>query len=213
MSILLTGYEAKHGELNASKILIESLRDRPTKQLEPIYSQIHFAIMPLSSAQIKNTLLNLVQQHSIQYCVFTGQAPGRNKITLERIATNMKDFNVSDNDEAQPRGEFIEPDGPAAYWSNLPQQPKLIEQLNAADIPADFSNHAGNHLCNQILYHGLHYSATQQQSLSCGFVHIPVVPEQVMSYLPDKPFMSLDMLRQALSLILIELVARLPDSP
>jgi pyrrolidone-carboxylate peptidase len=38
--------------------------------------------------------------------------------------------------------------------------------------------------------------------MKVGFVHIPVLPEQVIKYWPEAPFMSMDMLREALSLII-----------
>ena len=75
-----------------------------------------------------------------------------------QLATNLKDFGSPDGEGMQPHGEFIEKDGPAAYWSNLPNQESLIDNLNENGIPASSSNHGGNHLCNQVLYHALHHA-------------------------------------------------------
>jgi len=212
MGILVTGFEPNDDGLNASKILVESLRDEPPKSLSNIQQLVRYEVMPPSSEKLRTAILDAIESHRPTYCVFTGQAPGRNKITIERFATNLKDFGSPDGEGRQPRDELIEPAGPPAYWSNLPNQELLIERLNRSEIPASFSNHGGNHLCNQILYHGLHYGGTSKQFVMCGFIHIPPLPSQAQNQWPGTPFIPLSMARDALALILIELAAMLPNN-
>lgn len=212
MDILVTGFESNDDGLNASKILVESLRDEPPAGLSGISQIIRYEVMPPSSEKLRAAVLNAIEVHHPLYFVFTGQAPGRNKITIERLATNLNDFGSPDGEGKQPRGELIERDGPAAYWSNLPVQELLVERLNESGIPAAFSNHGGNHLCNQILYHGLHYGGTSKQRIKCGFVHIPPLPSQAQNQWPGTPFIPLGMAREALALILVELAAMLPNN-
>ena len=212
MRILVTGFEPNDDGTNASKIVVESLRDEPPESLGNIVDRIAYEIMPPSSARLKAATLRAIEHHQAVFCVFTGQAPGRNKITIERFATNLKDFGSTDGEGKQPRGELIEQDAPAAYWSNLPSQALLVEHLNTREIPAGFSNHAGNHLCNQILFHGLHVGATTKNKVKCGFVHIPALPSQALKQWPGTPFIPLSMAREALALILVELAAMLPNT-
>lgn len=212
MNILVAGFEPNDDGVNASKILVESLRDDPPESLSGIRHLVHYEVIPSSTAKLKAALLRAIERHRPVFCVFTGQARGRNKITIERLATNLKDFGYPDGEGQQPRGDLIERDGPAAYWSNLPAQASIVDALNKLVIPAAFSNHAGNNLCNQILYHGLHYGSIVDKSLKCGFVHIPPLPSQAMRQWPETPFMPLSMTREALALILVELAALMPDN-
>ncbi|MGV8934455.1 MAG: hypothetical protein ACOH1I_07515 [Gallionellaceae bacterium] len=211
MSILLTAFEPNDDGLNASKILIESLRDDPPESIFGIMDILHFAIMPPSTNTIRTAMLKAISTHKPQYCIFTGQAPGRNKITFERLATNLKDFGSPDGECNQPHGDMIEADGPAAYWSNLPNQISIIEHLNAKGIPAAFSNHGGNHLCNQILYHGLHHVQTTKSDLKCCFIHVPPLPVQAQTQWLATPFIPLGMAREALALILLDVAVLLPN--
>ena len=210
MNILVTGFESNDDGLNASKILVESLRDDLPESLLAVREKIYLSVLPPSTTRLRSALLELLSRHSPAYCIFTGQAPGRNKITFERLATNLKDFGSPDGDGNQPRGDSIEADGSAAYWSNLPSQEKLIERLNKNEIPAAFSNHAGNHLCNQILYLGLHHAHTMGMNLKCGFLHIPPLPIQAQNQWPGTPYIPLSMARDAFVLILAELANMLP---
>lgn len=211
MTILVTGFEPNDDGLNASKILIESLRDDLPESLLGIRELIHFVVMPPSTNQLQTVILEHLSRHRPAYCVFTGQAPGRNKITVERLATNLKDFGSPDGEGNQPHGELIETDGCAAYWSNLPNQEALVERLNDSGIPAAFSNHGGNHLCNQLLYHGLHHAHTEGINLKCGFLHIPPLPIQAQKQWLGTPFVPLSMARDALALVLAELANMLPN--
>ena len=52
-----------------------------------------------------------VFQPDVILCV--GQAGGRDAVTPERIAVNIRDARIPDNDGSQPRGEFVVPEGPA----------------------------------------------------------------------------------------------------
>lgn len=211
MSILVTGFEPNDDGLNASKILVESLRDDPPENLLAIHERVHFAVMPPSTIRLGPAIAEYLSRYKPAYCVFTGQAPGRNKITFERLASNLKDFGSPDGEGNQPRGEFIETGGPAAYWSDLPDQAALVERLNESGIPAALSNHGGNHLCNQLLYHGLHHAHMQGTNMKCGFMHIPPLPIQAQKQWLATPFIPLGMAREAMALVLVELAAMLPE--
>ncbi len=50
-----------------------------------------------------------------------------------------------------PRGELIEKNSDAAYFSNRENIENLVESLKKSGIPATISNNAGNSGCNQLL--------------------------------------------------------------
>ncbi len=204
--ILATGFEAYDGPVNASRELVNSLIASPLEWAPEMHEATEFRILSCDTHKAKAETIRLIEQLDPDYCVFIGQAPGRNKVTLERFAQNLKDFGGPDAAGNKINGERIEQEGPAAYWSNLPDLEGLVACLNEAGIPAAVSNHAGNHLCNQTLYHALHYAACNGHRLQAGFVHIPPLPIQIASQYPASPCMPLDMLRDAIGVILNRLL-------
>jgi len=127
-------------------------------------------------------------QPDVILCV--GQAGGRDSVTPERIAVNIRDARIADNAGNQPRGEFVAPDGPAAYFATTPVE-RMAQAIRDADIPATVSNSAGAFVCNDVLYTLLHhFDGTRTQ---VGFLHVPFLPEQ------GKPSMPLETITRALT--------------
>jgi pyroglutamyl-peptidase len=81
MRILVTGFEPNDDGSNASKILVESLREESPESICNIIDLVSFEVLPPSSAKLKSAVHHAIEQHQAAFCVFTGQAPGRNKIT------------------------------------------------------------------------------------------------------------------------------------
>ena len=205
MRILITGFRAKNGMINASEILLRSLIDETPDELNS--KDLILKIVGDDTHGIKQELTQLLKDIQPEVCLFIGQAPGRNNITLETVATNYRYIGQPVKKGEAPPGDVIEVEGADAYRSNLPNMMKIIEKLNSSGIPAALSNDAGNSLCNQILYHGLHYGMDNDSKPLCGFLHIPALPEQVVKQWPTYPFMPLTMTRQAVAIILEALMA------
>ena len=74
--------------------------------------------------------------------IMIGQAGGRANVTPERVAINISDANIDDNEGNRPSDEPIEVGAPAAYFSTLPIK-KIVEKLKEENIPAAVSNSAG----------------------------------------------------------------------
>jgi len=110
-----------------------------------------------------------------------GQAGGRNTVTPERIAVNIRDARIADNAGNCPCGERITFDGPAAYFATLNPE-AMRDAILAAGIEATVSNSAGAFVCNDTLYTLLHHF--DGTSVRVGFVHIPYLPEQGSPSLP-----------------------------
>lgn len=120
-----------------------------------------------------------VFQPDVILCV--GQAGGRDAVTPERIAVNIRDARIPDNDGSQPRGEFVVPEGPAAYFSTVPVM-DMAQAVRDAQIPGTVSNSAGAFVCNDVLYTLLHHYAGT--TVKVGFIHVPYLPEQGTPNLP-----------------------------
>ena len=110
-----------------------------------------------------------------------GQAGGRDAVTPERIAVNIRDARIADNAGNQPKGEFVAPDGPAAYFATVPVE-KMAQAIRDRQIRATVSNSAGAFVCNDVMYSLLHHFAGTP--VRAGFIHVPYIPEQGQPNMP-----------------------------
>lgn len=127
------------------------------------------------------TVLNAANSLQPDLILCIGQAGGRSAVTPERIAVNIRDARIADNKGNQPSGEYVTPNGPAAYFATV----DVISMAQAAashDIPATVSNSAGAFVCNDVFYTLLHHY--DQTSTRVGFIHVPWLPEQGNPSLP-----------------------------
>lgn len=133
------------------------------------------------------------------YALHLGQAPGVAAIKLEMVALNAIDAENPLVDGA-----------PVAYRTSLPMA-RWAQQLASEGIPAIVSHHAGTHICNALSYFSQHLIEQRGLPTRCGFVHLPLAPQQVAQRLPDAvpvASMSLPMMAVALTTILTELLGR-----
>ena len=118
-------------------------------------------------------------QPDVILCV--GPAGGRAAVTPERIGVNIRDAKIPDNAGNQPVGQFVDPQGPAAYFATVPVM-AMAEAILAAGLPGAVSNSAGAFVCNDVLYTLLRrFTGTDTK---VGFIHVPWLPEQGTPSLP-----------------------------
>jgi len=126
-------------------------------------------------------------------------------VTLERIGVNIKDARTPDNDGEQPIDEPIDPDDPTAYFTTLPKR-AIVKRPREAGIPSAISNSAGTFLCNYVIYLSLHHSAFKGCPKRAGYMHLPLLPEQVVHRRSDwpgiAPSMSLETMVKAVEIVL-----------
>ena len=125
-----------------------------------------------------------------------GQAGGRSAISLERVAVNLIDARIADNDGAQPIDRPVVEGGPEAYFATLPLKP-MWQAVQAAGIPCELSLSAGSYVCNAVFYALMHELARQGGGVPAGFVHVPYLPGQVRER-PHLPSMTLETMVRAL---------------
>ena len=104
--------------------------------------------------------------------VCVGEAGGRSAISVERVAVNLMDARIPDNDGARPVDAPISPDGPAAYLATLPTR-AVAARLAAAGIPAELSYTAGTYVCNSVFYALMDAVAQSGRPIPAGFIHVP----------------------------------------
>ena len=206
LKILLTGFRSKESATNASDILISSFINELPVGLKPISQNLEFKIISDNTHTAKEELEDIIIKSKPSYCLFIGQAPGYNRVTLETIATNYRFTAPPVNIGEPPQGEPIEKTGKAAFNATLPNMQQIIQNITNEGIPASISHNCGNSLCNQILYHGLHYTNKHKSNIKCGFIHIPALTEQVLTQWPQHPFMPIDMTRKAIEIVVSSVI-------
>lgn len=129
-----------------------------------------------------------------------GQAGGRTALSIERVAINIDDYRIEDNDGNQPVDQAINPAGPAAYFATLPVK-AMVKKLQEAGIPGEVSNTAGTFVCNHVMYGVLDYIQENGLDIPAGFIHIPFLPEQVIDK-PGKASMALATIKEGILLVI-----------
>ncbi len=130
--ILVTGFEPNDDGLNASQAVVESLIGDVPVALRPFGDHLHLAVLPGNTHTVSVSLIELIEEHQPNFCVLVGQAPGRSKVTFERVATNLRDFMVADRAGNIETGSHIFAEAPAAYFSTL----DALELANSWRAPA-----------------------------------------------------------------------------
>ena len=104
-----------------------------------------------------------------------GQAGGRNAITPELVAINLRHAEIPDNEGNKPQDQPIISGGENAYFSTIPSR-KIASAINELGILSKVSYSAGAYVCNDLLYNLLAYY--KNTNIKVGFIHVPYCTEQ-----------------------------------
>jgi pyroglutamyl-peptidase len=175
---------------------------------------VRSAILPVVRALAGERVIELIERVQPAAVVCFGQGgPRQTALRIERLAVNMRDYPVPDNAGHRPSEEPILPGAPAAYFATLPVA-AIRDRVRTAGVPCRLSNTAGTFLCNEVFFTALHYLAARATFTPAGFVHLPLLPEQVADLDKPGPSMALETaLRGARSILkaVAEAVARPGD--
>lgn len=130
-----------------------------------------------------DTVISAIEKHLPDAVLCVGQAGGRTGLTPERVAINIDDARIPDNEGHQPVDRPIATEGPAAYFSTLPVK-AMTAAIRQAGLPSDLSNTAGTFVCNHLMYGVLHHLAKHHPAIRSGFLHVPFLPQQGGPSLP-----------------------------
>ena len=174
--LLITGFDPFGGEtINPSWEAVSALPEQVGEYT------VRKLMIPTVFGRAAEAVLQQAQVFQPDVIICVGMAGGRDAVTPERIAVNIRDARIADNDGNQPQGEFVKPDGPAACFTTLPVT-EMVEAIQKAGIPAAVSNTAGTFVCNDVMYTLLYtYASTVVRT---GFIHVPRLPQQGEPSLP-----------------------------
>lgn len=186
--LLITGFEPFHGgTVNPSWEAVAALPERIGEwelsklRIPVIFGEAGEAVLKKAEALGPDVIL----------CV--GQAGGRNAVTPEVLAVNVKDALFPDNAGQLPVKEPVVPGGECAYFSTVSVR-NLVRKVREAGISCRLSYSAGVYVCNDVLYRVLErYHGTETKA---GFVHVPFLPEQAGE---GQPSMTLEEMTRALT--------------
>ncbi len=169
--LLLTAFAPFDGErinpaLEAVKLVKDKIGNLLIVKLE----------VPTVFGKSIDTVREAIERERPDFVLSIGQAGGRAEITPERVAINLDDARIPDNEGNQPIDEPIFPDGENAYFSTLPVK-AMVEAIRKEGLPSSLSNSAGTYVCNHLMY-GVLYYLDKRPGIKAGFIHVPYIPEQ-----------------------------------
>ena len=176
MKILVTGFDPFGGEainpaFEAVKLLPDTIEGSEIIKLE-IPTVFHKSI-DVVMAKAKEVQPDVI--------LSIGQAGSRFEVMPVRVAINVDDARIPDNEGNQPLNVPGYEDGANAYFSTLPVK-AMVEEMKAAGIPSGLSNTAGTFVCNHVMYGVLHHVATDPAfaGVKAGFIHVPFMTSQAV---------------------------------
>ena len=210
MKILLTAFTPFDGEkinpaLEAMKLVKDRIDDVEVVKVE----------VPTVFRKSIQVVTEAIEKEEPDFVLSIGQAGGREGITPERVAINIDDARIPDNEGNQPIDETIFPDGANAYFSTLPVK-AMVEAIRREGLPSSLSNSAGTYVCNHLMYGVLYFlnkndcqvgnghlqykdsglqndGEEKRQAVKAGFIHVPYLPEQTKNQknLPSLPLLDM----------------------
>lgn len=176
--VLISAFEPFGGlNRNASQMVMQALKST--------YKNIDVSkiVLPVLYKTAFDKLLSVIDEEKPDIVICMGQAGGRQKISIERIAVNINNGSIADNGGKIKTDEIIIDCGANAYFTNLPYK----NMKNAANDKAVISYSAGTYICNDIFYRLMHRIKTADLKIKGGFFHLPYT-----EHFDRMPFIDLD---------------------
>lgn len=164
--ILLTGFEPFEGQdVNASWLAVQEVARR--------WATDDLAVreLPVSFRGGRQALRTAVAELAPSLVIGVGEAGGRSAVGIERVAVNLMDARIPDNDGWAPVDMPVIAGAPSAFFSTLPVK-ACLAAAQGTGTPVEMSYSAGTYVCNATFYALQHLLAGRAEVRS-GFVHVP----------------------------------------
>jgi pyroglutamyl-peptidase len=179
-TILLTGFEPfNKASVNPSWEAVKELKGWRGEGFAVEVRQL-----PCVFGMANRVMAGLLEELKPDVVIAVGQAGGRPELSVERVAINVDDASIADNEGAQPIDEPIVAGGPNAYFSTLPIK-AIVNEMRERGLRAGVSQTAGTFVCNHVFYGLLHN--TLGTKVRAGFIHVPFLPQQAGDGAPSMP--------------------------
>lgn len=176
MKILVTGFKPFLGEqLNPSELLAKDLSEQ--------YIEVTSLSLPVEFANSFEFLKKHIKDQSYDYVIMLGQAAGRTKVSLEKIALNwVQTENQDESGNSPDTGKISEGEG-LALMSKFPVD-QVYSELKQKGLPVEISFSAGTYVCNDLYFR----VCSEFPQLKAVFVHVPLIQKQVKADTP-RPYL------------------------
>ena len=183
MKILITAFDPFGGEaVNPALEAVKQMKD------EIAGAQIVKLEIPTVFGKSIEVIHETMKKEQPDAVLSIGQAGGRFGVTPERVAINVDDARIKDNEGNQPIDTPIFEDGKPAYFSTLPVK-AMVKAIHDQGLPSSLSNSAGTFVCNHVMYGVLYYIDKEFPGVRGGFIHVPYITSQVVDK-KDMPSMA-----------------------
>ncbi len=179
-TILLTGFEPfNKAKVNPSWEAVKALKGWRGEGFAVEVRQL-----PCVFGMANRVMAGLLEELKPDVVIAVGQAGGRPEISVERVAINVDDASIVDNEGQQPVDEAIVAGASNAYFSTLPIK-AIVHEMRERGLRAGVSQTAGTFVCNHVFYGLLHN--TLGTRVRAGFIHVPFLPKQAKEGAPSMP--------------------------
>lgn len=192
MKVLITGFDPFGGETvnpayEAVKLLPDTIAGAQIIKME----------IPTVFARSGPAVEEGIQKHQPDVVINVGQAGGRSCVTIEKVAINLAEARIPDNDGDSPMDQPLQEDGDTAYFATIPVK-AIVENVRSHGLPCHISYTAGTYVCNCVMYNVLYLTAKKYPNIRAGFIHVPYASEQVVNKPNGTPAMSLEAIAKSL---------------
>ena len=195
MRILISGFEPFGGrDVNPTALLFDALARKEIPYPETL--KVEHILLPVTFEDSFLRLQQKIERFNPDVVICFGQAAGRAAIELESIAVNEIHAEIEDNNGEKPEKRPINHQGGPSYLSTLPLG-GIEGALKDHGLPVNISTSAGTFVCNYLFYRLM--ETNQDTERLCGFIHVPLLPEQAQE---NEPSLPLEELKRSLSVIL-----------
>lgn len=197
LKVLLTGFEPYWDYPENSSW--EVARELASSGIDGV--ELAAELMPVRFSSVAQALHTAVQRHNPDMIIMLGQSGGSDRVKLERVALNMMDARIPDNDCYIPNEETVYAGAPPALFTAMPIK-RLCAAIEEQGIAVKISNSCGLYVCNRLYYETL-MLCRENPSLKALFVHLPFYEGQP-SAKAGKPAMPLSEMLRAIQIIIKE---------
>lgn len=163
--------------------------------------EIFRACLPVVYGECADVLRDEIDKYRPDCVLCIGQAAGRDVISLENTAVNVRASGSPDNAGILYEGTTIVPGGPESLSPNLPMK-EILHALKEGGAPAKISYSAGTYVCNDLFYSLMYHIAKEKPRMLGGFIHIPANEAQANDFPPGTPTMPIADVVHALGIVI-----------
>jgi len=165
-TVLLTGFEPFDGRANNPSIdVVSAVAEQWSGPQRLVVAEL-----PVAYGRAADRLAALLEAEEPDLALGVGLAAGRHRLSIERLAVNLCDARIPDNDGHQPDATPVVAGGPTALWSTVAVK-RMQQAAESAGCLAELSMTAGTFVCNAVFYQLAGWAQDTQRR--AGFVHVP----------------------------------------